>query len=442
MISIPNKCKFIFETLENNGFECFAVGGCVRDSLRGVEPQDWDFTTNATPDELLSIFSEYKTVDIGKSFGTICVISQGVSFEITTYRTEGDYSDSRHPDSVVFSNDICDDLSRRDFTMNSIAYNYKMGLVDPFGGFDDIRNGIIRCTGVPVERFSEDALRIIRALRFSSVLGFSIEKNTSEAIFECKERLCQVHPHRIRKELSQLICGKNAHLVLYEYKDVISIIIPEIKDMFYCDQHNPHHIFNVLEHTLKALEYCPQDEVLRLSVFFHDIGKPYMKTTDEKGIDHFKKHPAKSAEIAEKILKRFGFPSNVLSDVITLVRYHDERFRKKSEDIKRVLNVTGERLFFKLFEISSCDIMAQSDYQRTEKLEYLKKVEQEARRILKNGECYSLKRLAVRGNDLITLGYEGEQIGFLLNELLKMVIKGKVKNEKADLIDMVQKIQM
>lgn len=442
MIIIPDKCKFIFEKLEYKGFECFAVGGCVRDSLRGVEPQDWDFTTNATPDEILGVFCDYRTIDIGKRFGTICVVDKGIPFEITTYRTESGYSDSRHPDSVLFTADITKDLSRRDFTMNSIAYNPKQGLVDPFNGLEDIQNKIIRCTGEPLKRFCEDALRIIRALRFSSVLGFSVEDKTSDSLLKCKERLKDVHPHRIKKELIGLICGKYASSVLDEYRDVVTVIIPELKKMFDCTQNNPHHKFDVWHHTLKALEYSPDDELLKFSVFFHDIGKPYLKTTDEKGVDHFKKHPAKSAEITESVLKHFGFTQSFVKDVKSLVLFHDERFKKANEDIKRVLNILGEDLIFKLFEISYCDISAQSDYKKDEKLKFLERVRVETERIISNNECYSLKDLDISGRDLLKLGFKGEQIGVILENLLKSVIKGKLRNEYKQLKEAAKSINL
>lgn len=437
VIKIPDYCKFIFEKLENSGFECYAVGGCVRDSIMGFEPDDWDFSTNAKPENICDIFSSYKLIEIGKKFGTICVVSENRTFEITTFRNDGAYTDNRHPDEVLFCNNIQDDLSRRDFTVNSIAYSEKTGIIDPFGGIGDIEKRIIRCTGEPIKRFSEDALRIFRAIRFSSVLGFDVEKETYDAIFTLKENLLSVHPHRIKKELIKFLCGKNVSSALLNYKEVLAVVIPEIKPMFNCEQNNPHHIYDVWTHTAKTFDFAPNDSIIRLSLLFHDSGKPIMKTTDEKGIDHFIMHPRKSKEIAYNVLSRFGFSNSVISDVSLLVRYHDERFRKKSESVKNVLRELGEDLFYKLLILSYCDVSAQSDLKRSEKFGLLEYARKEADKIISENQCYSLSQLAVKGNDLIDLGYKGKSVGKILNELLKAVIKGKIDNNKNSLINYV-----
>ncbi len=441
MINIPQKCKIIFDILETNGYECFAVGGCVRDSLMGKDPVDWDFTTNASPDDILRCFSDFKTIEVGKQYGTIAVVINNETFEITTYRVDGVYSDSRHPDSVSFSSSIADDLSRRDFTINSMAYSSSCGLVDPYGGLEDINNGIIRCTGEPKRRFYEDALRILRALRFSSRYNFKIETHTKDSIFECKESLKLVHPNRLRKEFTGILEG-NPRTILLEYRDVLAVIIPEIKPMFDLAQNNPHHCYDVWEHTAVALSHTLSEDVLRLAVFFHDIGKPYVKTTDDKGVDHFKKHQIYSTKIAKQVLGRFCFPKSIVSDVCTLVLYHDERFRNLTVDIKRVLGKVTERLFNDLLLVSYADIMAQSDYQREEKLIYRETVLSEARRILSDNECYSLSQLALDGNDLISLGYKGKDIGVILNTLLRMVIKGTAENTKESLTKSIKSVDL
>ncbi len=441
MINIPQKCRFIFEILEGNGYECFAVGGCVRDALMGKEPADWDFTTNALPDDILRCFSGFKTIEVGKKFGTIAVVINNECFEITTYRIDGMYSDSRHPDSVEFSSSIAEDLSRRDFTINSLAFSPKFGLVDPYGGFNDIKNRIIRCTGEPQRRFSEDALRILRALRFSSGFQFQIEEHTKKAIFECMDGLRLVHPNRLRKEFTGVLAG-NPQNILLEYRDILAVIIPEIKPMFDLPQNNPHHCYDVWKHTAVALSHAAPSDVLRLAVFFHDIGKPCVKTTDDLGIDHFKKHQIYSVEITNRVLSRFCYPKSVISDVCTLVRYHDERFRNLSVDIKRMLGKVTEPLFNDLLLISYADIMAQSDYKRDEKLAYREKVISESRRIIDADECYSLRQLALKGDDLISLGYKGKEIGIILNTLLKMVIKGTAENTKESLINSISSISL
>lgn len=437
MIKIPDKCNFIFDKLENSGFEVYAVGGCVRDSLMGKEPQDWDFTTNATPNEICKVFENYKFYDVGRKYGTISIVNDKETYEITTFRGDGSYSDARHPDSVFFCSNVEEDLSRRDFTVNSIAFSRKRGIVDPFGGVKDIQKKIIRCTGEPVSRFSEDALRIMRAIRFSSVLAFSVDNTTKEAIFKHKDSLTFVHPNRMNKEFVKLLTGQNVTEVLSEYAEVLAVIIPEIKPMFDCTQNNPHHKYSVWNHTIKTFEYAPKDEVIRLALFFHDIGKPYVKTTDKKGIDHFKTHQIKSTEIAECVMRRFGFSVSLIRDVTLLVKFHDERFRNKSVSVKSVLKETGTDLFYKLLIIAKCDMFAQSNFKREEKILLLKEVEAIFEMVTSENQCYSLAQLEVNGNDIMNLGYTGEEIGHILNALLKAVIEDKIQNKKEVLLNAV-----
>lgn len=440
MIFIPDNCKFIFENLIAAGFKCYAVGGCVRDSLMGRTPADWDFTTDASPSQIESCFLNYKTLDIGKNFGTITVINGADSFEVTTFRCDGSYSDSRHPDSVTFASSVEEDLSRRDFTMNSIAYSPDEGLIDPFDGYSDIKNEIIRCTSEPFLRFQEDAIRIIRALRFASVLSFEIEEKTCSALISLADTLSKVHPYRIRKELNGLLLGDDAVQILNDFRDVIAVIIPEIKPMFDFKQNNPHHKYDVWLHTLNALKNTPATELHRLTVLFHDIGKPYMKTTDKKGIDHFKQHQQKSADVSKDILRRFGYSSALSSDVLLLIRYHDERFRELRYDVKRMLGILGERLFFILTDVMYSDIMGQSKYKRGEKLSYRDLIISSAKQIIADGECVSLKELAVNGNDLILLGFKGSRIGTVLNKLLDLVLRDLLSNTKEELLDYASKI--
>ncbi len=428
MTVIPKKCHFIFDKLNSNGFQCYAVGGCIRDSLMGTEPLDWDFTTDAEPDDIISCFNEYDTIDIGKNFGTICVICKGEPFEITTFRNDGDYSDMRHPDSVTFTRRIEDDLSRRDFTVNAIAYSPEKGYVDPFGGMADINAKLIRCVGDADNRFSEDAIRILRAIRFSSRLGFAVDPDTKQAIHKNATKLSGIHPQRIRKELSGILMSDSFDKAISDYSDVLSVIIPELSPMFALAQNNPHHKYDVWTHTLQALSHTPSDDVIRFAVLFHDIGKPHSKTTDNDGVDHFKNHQKISCKIAEDVMRRFAYPTKIISDVSLLVRYHDERFRDMSYDIKRVLGAIGPELFEKLLLICRADILAQSEYKREQKLSHIDKVEDEFHRIVESGECYSLSGLCVDGSDLITLGFEGKAIGYALDALLSHVVKGKAPN--------------
>ena len=434
-IQLPDNAKFIMERLQGSGFDCYAVGGCVRDSLRGAEPHDWDFTTSAEPDEIERVFADCKTVTIGKKFGTIAVVLDGRMWEITTYRVDGGYSDSRHPDEVCFSKNLADDLARRDFTVNAMAYNERDGLVDLYEGQRDLEYGVIRCVGEPEKRFTEDALRILRALRFASVLGFSIENQTSEAILKLRKTLSQIAPERIRDELLKLLCGEKVDFILRRYRTVIAVFIPELQGTFDFDQHNKHHNRDVYRHMVAATRNIMPDPLLRLTMLLHDIGKPIAQTVDKKGAYHFRNHQTIGAAMAEEILRRLCLPSAFIREVCTLIRYHDERMKPETVSLKRYLNLLGADVMEKLYHIQRADITAQSMYLRKEKLENLEAVHAEVERIIEMGECYSLRQLAVSGSDLLHMGYHsGEVIGNTLEALLDKVITGELPNEKDALL--------
>lgn len=434
-LNLPEIPKLIIKTLEDNGFECFAVGGCVRDSLSGHSVNDWDFTTNATPDEIERCFCDYTTVDIGKKFGTICVVIDGENYEITTYRTDGDYSDSRHPQSVEFSCDLLDDLSRRDFTINALAYNDRVGLVDKFSGLDDLNYGVIRCIGDADTRFNEDALRILRALRFSSTYGYSIESNTSQAIIKNKDKLNLVSNERVIKEFLRLLCGDNVDFILRRYRDVIAVIIPEISVMFNFNQNSLHHNKDLWRHTVSSIKNTAPDEVLRTAMLLHDIGKPMTVSTDKMGHSHFHNHPKLSAAMASTILKRLKYPTAFINKVNILIENHDNRLTPDSPTVKRCMRDLGAENTKDLLVIQRADILAQSVYKRQEKLSTLEQVVREYERIIKSGECYSLDTLAVNGKDIIHLGVSsGELIGKILSKLLDKVIDGKVSNDSESLL--------
>lgn len=440
-IEMPVAVSLIIDTLEKSGHKCFIVGGCVRDSLCGDAVNDWDFTTSATPQQIEECFSDYTTIDIGKDFGTICVVIDGENYEITTYRTDGDYTDSRHPDSVCFSDNLLDDLSRRDFTINAMAYNDKSGLVDKYGGVDDLRLGVIRCIGDADTRFCEDALRILRALRFASIYGYSIEQKTSQAILRNKDKLSLVSPERIIKELSKLLCGEHAGFILRRYRDVFAVIIPEISSMFNFDQNNIHHNKDLWRHTVCAVENTPPQELLRLSMLLHDIGKPMTVFKDKKGHSHFPNHQKLGAAMSTTILKRLRYPNSVISIVNVLIENHDNRLVPDTAMIKRCMRDLGADVTGMLLQIQRADILAQSSYMRQEKLSTLDAVCKEYERILNSGECYSLSTLEVNGKDIIHLGVQsGEMIGALLNELLDKVINGELPNEKEVLLLYAKKI--
>ena len=434
MDNIFDKCRFVFDTLEKSGFECYAVGGCVRDMLLNLTPHDVDFTTNATPDEILDCFKEYKTFELGKKFGTISVLNDGAIYEITTYRIDGEYTDSRHPDKVEFSRNLKDDLARRDFTVNAMAMDSNGNVVDIYNGKADLESKLIRAVGDAEKRFTEDALRIFRALRFSAKLGFSIEEATEKACKKLAHLLDNVHPQRLRDELTAFIIGDNVPELLAEYRDVFARIIPELKPSFDFRQITAHHRYDVFTHTVKAVGFAPKDARIRLALLLHDIAKPLCHTTDKAGISHFNGHPQKSADIAMEILRRFSFSSDFVNDVVRLIKYHDVRFEKPRLHIKRLLMELTEEDFRNLLTIQRCDIMAQSEYIREEKLEHIDFIEKEFEAVLEENSCLNLKGLAVNGNDIMTLGISGKKVGAVLEYLLTQVVEDKVSNQKNELI--------
>ena len=433
---LPYHARFIIERLQQNGYSCYAVGGCVRDSILGREPADWDFTTSALPEEIERVFSDCRTLNFGKQFGTIGIMLDNDQFEVTTYRVDGDYTDSRHPDAVSFSDSLKDDLSRRDFTINAMAYNDTDGLIDCFGGLKDLQYGVIRCVGVATNRFAEDALRILRALRFASTLGFSIEASTSDAIISGRKMLSAIANERITSELLKLLCGEKVDFILRRYRNVFTVFIPELLGTFDFEQNTKHHNRDVYRHTVAAVKNIEPDPMLRTTMLFHDIGKPMSRTTDKHGVSHYKNHPILGAAMTEEILRRLCLPRRFIDEVTTLIRWHDVRVKPDPIQIKRLLSELGEDMIFKLFKVQLADIMAQSMYLREDKLATLSASKAETQRIIGSGECYNLRMLAVNGSDLIHIGItSGEKIGEVLHLLLDKVITGELENDKSVLID-------
>lgn len=441
-ISIPHDVDLILQKLNNNGFEAYIVGGCVRDSLMNITPHDYDICTSASPDETEACFDGFKTLDVGKKHGTIGVVINGAVYEVTTFRIDGEYTDNRHPKEVIFTKRIIDDLSRRDFTINAMAYNEESGVLDYFGGRADIKNKLIRCVGKPAERFNEDALRILRGLRFVSRLGFDIEEETSNAIHRQKDLLQNIAAERIREELLGILTGEHAEKILLEYRDVIARIIPELEPCFDFEQRTPHHYLDVYGHIANSVGNIKPDPLLRLTMLLHDIGKPQACVTDKNGIRHFKGHPAISAAMAEIILKRLRFPNSFISDCIKLIEYHDVRFKGSKAALKRVMRKIGEENTERLLKIQRADILAQSDYRRDEKLSDYKTAEAHFSEIVKNNECYSLKQLKISGSDLIAMGItDGKKIGETLNDVLNKVINGELENNKSDIIKYINNLR-
>ena len=432
-MKIPTIAEIIFEKLQKAGYECFLVGGCVRDILMGKAPHDIDITTDATPEETKSVFSDFHTLDIGIKHGTITVILEGEPIEITTYRTESVYTDGRHPDKVTFTKNIRDDLSRRDFTCNAIAFSPSAGIVDPFGGIADIESKTLRCVGTAEERFREDSLRILRALRFASVLGFEIEKETEEAMYTCRELINIVSPERIYSETTKMLCGKNAGTILSEYSDILAVTLPEIKAMKGFQQHNFHHIYDVLNHTAKVVDSIYPAVDLRLAALFHDCGKPDCFSLDEKGVGHFYSHASISARKTDEALKRLRCDNATREKVVKLVKIHDSPIESDNRVIKKKLQKYGEEIFFDLIKLQRADNMGLSpDYLYRQKT--YDKLEEIARQIIEENQCFSLKDLAVNGRDMMSLGLKGKDIGTALDELLKAVIEEKCENDKGSLM--------
>ncbi len=439
MINLPKDVANIIHILEEAGHEAYAVGGCVRDSILGREPNDWDITTSALPEQVKELFSH--TIDTGLQHGTVTVMMHHVGYEVTTYRVDGEYEDSRHPKTVTFTRDLVEDLKRRDFTINAMAYNEKDGIVDVFGGIQDLENGVVRAVGDPKERFTEDALRMMRAVRFAAQLGYDIEENTKTAILEMSDTLKKISAERIQVELVKLVVSDHPeHMRLLYETGITKIILPQFDRMMETEQNNPHHSYSVGEHTIKAMEQIRADKALRLTMLFHDMGKPDTKTTDEDGIDHFHGHAAVSQSCAEKMLKQLKFDNDTIHKVSKLTYWHDYKVHPDKRGVRRALNKIGEPLFLPLLEVKRADALAQSTFKREEKLDELEKLEKIYEQIKKEGECFQLKDLAVTGQDLITLGMKpGPEVGKMLSKLLDIVIEHPEENQKEKLLLIVTK---
>ena len=433
-IQLPEKVGRIIGTLQEHGYEAYAVGGCIRDSILGREPEDWDITTSAMPEETKALFD--KTFDTGIQHGTITVLLEKEGFEVTTYRIDGKYEDSRHPKEVTFTRNLREDLLRRDFTINAMAYNETDGLVDIFGGLEDLEAGMIRCVGTAKERFKEDALRILRGVRFAAQLGFDIEEDTRQGMKELAWTLQNISAERIQVELVKMITSKRPEMLREAYElGMTRIVLPEFDQLMTTGQETPHHMYSVGEHTLHAMKNIRADKILRLAMLLHDMGKPALKTVDEAGVAHFKKHALESERIAENVLRRLKFDNDTIRKVTRLVRCHDLRMPATAKSVRRAMNQIGEELFPYYMEVRRADVLAQSMYQREEKIENLDQIEELYHQIVEDGDCVSLKDLAVTGRDLIASGMKpGKKIGEKLEELLKLVIEDPKLNTKEELL--------
>ncbi len=446
-INIPKNPALAIKMLVDAGFEAGVVGGCTRDAIMGEIPHDWDICTSATPDEIQSVFKDFKQLTMGLKHGTVVIIMDNEEIEITTYRIDGEYSDGRRPNNVYFTKNLIEDLSRRDYTQNSIFFNEFQGIIDPFNGVSDIEHKIIRCVGNANKRLQEDALRILRGIRFASKLGFKIEESTKTAMLKNKELLKNVSKERIAVEFVKMLQGKNALNTLDEFKEIITYIIPETKAMIGFQQHNPYHIYDVWKHTLVAVNNV-EGLVLRLTMFFHDIGKPSCYTIDKQKIGHFYGHADASAKITSEIFKKMkitsaeGVTAADLKDVIELIKYHDIMIEPRKQSVKKMLSrLDGNAVqFYRLLSVKRADALAQASNKLINRLKEIDTIETILDEVLAENHCITLKDLAITGKDLIALGIPaGKRIGELLNQLLEDVIDEKLPNEKEILLSEIQK---
>ncbi len=445
-ITMPKGARYIIEQLNNHGFEAYIVGGCVRDSLLGKCPNDWDITTSATPYEVKDIFD--RTIDTGIQHGTVTVlvgkdISQGdeYAFEVTTYRIDGEYADHRRPNQVQFTASLEEDLKRRDFTINAMAYNDQKGVIDIFGGVEDLKNGIIRCVGNPTHRFDEDALRILRAVRFAAQLGFVIDEPTKEAMTKQAGFLKDISAERIQVELTKLITSPNPDRLVEAYElGITKIILPEFDAMMETTQNNPHHLYNVGLHTIKVMENVPTDMVLRYVALLHDVAKPLTKVTGEDGVDHFYEHQPQGAKLAKKILRRLKLDNNTIDRTYNLVLNHDFGIEGaiKAPAFRRFLGRLGEENFSDYLTIRRADMAGQSDYRKDEKEEAICHMVELHDTVIQENQCIKISDLALNGKDLMELGMKpGKDMGDMLKYLLEKVLDMPELNKKEILTEMV-----
>ena len=434
-IKLPENVSFILRKLAEHGHEAYIVGGCVRDSVLNRTPDDWDITTSAKPEEVKAIFR--RTVDTGIQHGTVTVIRDRKGYEVTTYRIDGVYEDNRRPKEVTFTASLAEDLKRRDFTVNAMAYNETEGLIDLFGGMADIRGKILRCVGDAGQRFEEDALRIMRAVRFSAQLGYTIEKETAAAAAGLADNLRFVSAERIQTELTKLLCSSYPEYLKRAWElGITARILPEFDKAMETPQNTPYHCCSVGEHLLRAMQYVPADKVLRLTMLMHDLGKTRVRSTDETGRDHFYGHGAESEAMAKHILKRLRYDNDTIDKVTRLVRYHDMEIALTPDKVRKAMVRVGIELFPLLLTVKQADMMAQSQYRRKEKESHLYRLKQLHEESIAQGNCIRLQDMAVTGKDLIEAGMKpGRALGETLEELFQYVLEFPEKNQKDILLE-------
>lgn len=442
-IKLPHEVGIILNELRINGFEAFVVGGCVRDSLLHRKPKDWDITTNAIPEEIISIFENacFKTIPTGIKHGTITVLTGSVPYEITTYRVDGIYVDGRRPENVKFTTSISEDLSRRDFTINAMAFNEFDGLIDPFEGQNDLLNRVIACVGNPEIRFNEDALRMLRAVRFSAELDFNIHPDTFQAILENNILINKISKERIREEFNKILLSNPYKVILMNKTGLLFHILPEFISCIDVDQGNSYHVYNVGEHILRSVENIERNLKLRLTMLFHDIGKPQCKSIDESGKGHFYSHDRISSEIAAKWLKAMKYDSATVKRAKDLILYHDQTIGDSEKSVRKWLKKLGLDMLMELIKVKEADIKAQNPIYYDERYKKLQKIKIIIENVVRNNECFNDKNLAINGSDLIKAGFkEGREIGEILDKLLDKVIDDPQLNSKQKLMELAMKM--
>ncbi len=437
-IQLPNHVLYIINTLNQNGFSAYAVGGCVRDSLCGKTPSDWDITTSARPEQMEGLFD--KTLPTGINHGTVTVVLEKNTYEVTTFRQDGLYENHRSPQSVTFTKDLEEDLSRRDFTMNAMAYHPEVGLVDPFNGQTDIKQKLIRCVGNPILRFDEDALRMLRAIRFAAQTGFSVHEDIRKAIKKQAALIQAISAERIRDELVKTLVSEHPELfsMLYE-TGLLEYIIPELSRCFTTTQNTKYHCYDVGRHSLAVLSHVPPDLSLRLAALLHDVGKPEKKTTDADGTDHFKCHDLASVDLAKNILTRLRFDNKTKEEVLHLIRFHDRRMAATKNSVRRAVSAVGAEHFPNLLSLMRADAMGQHPDFLSASMAHYDKVEAIYHQIIEEGDALTVADLAISGRDLLALGYKGTQIGLLLKQALELVLEQPEQNEKNFLLEHIKK---
>lgn len=440
-MDMPKNVDITINLLQSAGFEAYAVGGCVRDSLLGKTPNDWDITTSAKPEDMKSVFADFHCIDTGIKHGTVTVVIDGEPLEITTFRLDGEYEDNRHPKSVTFTSDLGADLGRRDFTVNAMAYSKMTGTVDLFGGQNDLKNKIIRCVGDPDRRFNEDALRILRALRFASALDFEIEEKTAQSLLKNCALLGNISEERIAKELLKLVCGKGAKRILTDFAPVLFEILPELQPMYKNSHDNPHHCYDIYEHTLIAVESIDPEPTLRFAMLLHDCGKPAVKKFDENGVAHFYGHQRISAEISAQILARLKVSNKFRDEILFLVSNHDRwELYENTEKMPRYLSKFGLDGVLKLLKVMRADVLAQSPEYRY-RLDQIADAEEIAKNLAAQKPCLSLSELQINGRTLMDIGIpQGRKLGAVLAQLLDEVIDGVTKNTQEALTTRAREI--